>query len=905
MDSYHHDKEITPGMNDSPGEKEKKFLLGLEKYPEAKGHFLRQLMILYAFPMKRPAKALQCCYRILDECTKKDDLTEAYYFLSDHFSEKEEFSLAVSNMEKVLELDAGDYEAILRIGNIYIEQELYDKAEETFKRLLSMTNFDGKICEEEYYEAMAELYEVMDEPQKALECREVLLGKSENNKSSAERHKQIAAEYNGSGKTEQAKEHYQKAIDLFIAELDKTGTGTEEVKKDGYSTWVNHDTDRINLLENIAYTWSLADNQHQAAIWYGKTIEAIETLLLQSNDKPNLGYFESHLPGLYCTIGNNKKAIALYEKLLAAPSRFQSIEFYYRGLAEAYKDESNFDKACEYWLKILDKNNESGEAILSLASIYYDQKKFDIAKPYLERYIELYPNQNARAYSSLAFCFDYKEEPETVLTYLHNALKVNTDKDRELAAGIYAAMGKVYWYQLKDAENAIDSFRKMMQHKPSTENIADAGTVVLVLSFTPEGSDLAMKFWEDFPVQQTAAPQGARLTQKQIRELPYYHGKIPKNATEMLRWKKQIAKDFEDDLQNNALYKEYFAKYSPESVTHFIHLYARHKEMLVSSGDAYMKEKEEREEEYLLKDANNIFDLILQKKLFNMQLLWRAEQLTIPQVQISYDFEMWSQTDYGTYTECPFIDEVTSEDIQVMKQFLADSNFSDSTKWWMHGWQDYKELTQRFGDDDMEFMPEWYEFYDSRMGTGSLLTLPDLRGDKEENYKNMYRDWKNKQPNDPLPPPADQPLYISDIFPNDNEYSAFMNVFENNYLNLLQKRHCEEFEYPDKYYPKDRLEDAILELEHAKVPVYVEGGMLWHEAIILAARKYKNNLMAEKLDEVYHDYLMKRELLSGIPVSNGPDGSAGGTLRDLNRATFAEQILKGRELNGEPRDFNF
>jgi tetratricopeptide (TPR) repeat protein len=904
MCSYHDDKEIAVSMNDSPEVQEKKYLEAIEKYPEAKGYFMRKLLFVY-ITMRKDDKALQCCYRILNECTDKDDLANAYYYLSDHYSEKEDYSLAITNMEKAFELDNNDSEAIVRIGNLYMQSEQYDKAEETFKRLLSVMNFDGKICEEEYYDAMAELYEKKGEPEKAIEYREILLSKSKNDNSKAARHTEMANEYKREGKTELAQEHYQKAIDHYTTQLEKTRTGTEEVKKDGSTTFVNHDTDRFQLLEQVAYTWFLAGNQQQAIAWYAKAIDAIEAWLSQPGDDVNRGYYESHLPGLYTYIEDNKKAISLYEKLLKAPSRYQEIEYYYRSLAEAYEKEKNYVRAVECWLKVLEKNKESEEALMNLASIYYGQKKLDIAKPYLERYIELYPGKNARVYTSLAFCFDEKEEPETVLSYLRQALKANDDSDKELAAVIYKAMGKIYWHRLGDAENAIDSFRKMMERNPSPELVSDAAVTVLVLSFSPDGNHHAMKFWDDFPVQKTTAPQGARLTQQQIRELSYYHGKIPKDTAEKLKWMKQVAKDFEDDLQNNAAYKEYFAKYTPESVKHFIHTYARYKETLVSAGEAYLKEKEDRHDDYLLRDANNIFDLILQKKLFNMQLLWRAEQITILQLQISYDFELWSSSPYGSYTECPFLDEVTPGDVEVMKQFLADTNFSEDTKWWLHGWQDYKSFTERNAEGDMEFMPDWYEFYDGRTGTGALLSLPDLRGKKEAYYTGIYWDWKNKQPKDPPPPPSDQPPFIGDIFPNENEYTTFMNAFENNYLNLLHKRYREEFEYPDEYYSRDLLLDAITELEHAKILVYVEGGMIWYEAVIKAAQKYKNSCIAEKLDEVYHDYLMKRELLHGIPVSGAADASVSSSAQNSNRVMFAEQILKGRELNGEPRDFNF
>src|SRR5207249_142334 len=102
----------------------------------------------------------------------------------------------------------------------------------------------------------------------------------------------------------------------------------------------------------------------------------------------------------------------------------------------------------------------------------------------------------------------------------------------------------------------------------------------------------------------------------------------------------------------------------------------------------------------------------------------------------------------------------------------------------LHTWQDYEELTKRNAEGDMEFMPDWYEFYDGRMGTGALLTLPDIRGKKEAYYKNIYWDWKKKQPKEPPPEPSNQPPYIGDLIPTKEQYTTFMKAFENNYLNL-------------------------------------------------------------------------------------------------------------------------
>jgi hypothetical protein len=83
----------------------------------------------------------------------------------------------------------------------------------------------------------------------------------------------------------------------------------------------------------------------------------------------------------------------------------------------------------------------------------------------------------------------------------------------------------------------------------------------------------------------------------------------------------------------------------------------------------------------------------------------------------------------------------------------------------------------------------------------------------------------------------------------------------------------------------------------------MEGGLVWHEAIIRCAQRFKNSKVADKLDEAYEDYLMKREL-----KLTGTGDLANDLSVTLTRKTSDDQmerILKGRELNGEPRNLDY
>ena len=91
-----------------------------------------------------------------------------------------------------------------------------------------------------------------------------------------------------------------------------------------------------------------------------------------------------------------------------------------------------------------------------------------------------------------------------------------------------------------------------------------------------------------------------------------------------------------------------------------------------------------------------------------------------------------------------------------------------------------------------------------------------------------------------------------------------------------------------------------------KFVVTGEAGDSWYEQVIKCAKNYKNEMMDELLDDVYDEYLYKRELFleTGITTSTSIF-KHNKEANEQHRKTIAEWILKGRELNGEPRDFNF
>ena len=75
---------------------------------------------------------------------------------------------------------------------------------------------------------------------------------------------------------------------------------------------------------------------------------------------------------------------------------------------------------------------------------------------------------------------------------------------------------------------------------------------------------------------------------------------------------------------------------------------------------------------------------ILQKKLFDMQCLWRAEKIIIPEINVSSDFRYWEANIFN----CPFIEPVTENEIEIILKHLT------------------KEEPYRL-DHDIRLAPEW------------------------------------------------------------------------------------------------------------------------------------------------------------------------------------------------------
>lgn len=391
------------------------------------------------------------------------------------------------------------------------------------------------------------------------------------------------------------------------------------------------------------------------------------------------------------------------------------------------------------------------------------------------------------------------------------------------------------------------------------------------------------------------------ITMLNFNNFEYARLKSLANGEEKQTLLEELKHKFIHEVKESETCRNYFSKYDPESIDEFIVEYAKTKTEILGSYDYYLKlydESVNENEEFIL-NARFVLNCILQKKLFNLQLQWRAEQIKIEEIQSSYEFTFWERN----IEHCPFIPPVTTHELEVMKSFLQKNSFYSLR---FIEWQSYDELMEKDEDGLYDNIPDWYDYYDGVFGTGQLLLLPDTRGVKEEFYLQIVRDENEKareKENKNKPP---QPPYVPKLYHWFNETFEFaMQCESDKYFKALLKLWHKRYypEYKDKEYDNERVDEAIRTLEDADRPVMLSSSLVWHQAIIDGAERYETDKTLESLDAVYEEYMTLIDL--GISNRFTPEEEAEARKTTYYAQTLEDMVLKGRQLNGEPRNFDF
>jgi hypothetical protein len=332
-------------------------------------------------------------------------------------------------------------------------------------------------------------------------------------------------------------------------------------------------------------------------------------------------------------------------------------------------------------------------------------------------------------------------------------------------------------------------------------------------------------------------------------------------------------------------YQDFFSNYDEDSVKLFINQYAVKKvhylrqapDIIRAAEDAIGNEHAEALEMLLE---------IQQKKLFNLQCLWRAERIHLPSVEICFDFNYWEKN----ISLCPFLQPVTEEEKELYIEYI-NSDFYNETDLLNH-WQDYSSFIKEVNEEGHLPLPAWYSYYDANMGTEEIMSYPDIRGEKEQAYltaTNSKREgYKVTSPEKPR-----LNLFEPGIL------QSFIQRFENRKMMDL----CIVYETELKRQNEFGVVEAAIEiLKSANVPVSIEPSADWQTAIVQAAWKYQRKERIKNINLVFDEYSMRDCLgISKVPGK----WAAQEELYSLMLTSRKQAILDAREKVGETRDFDF
>lgn len=297
----------------------------------------------------------------------------------------------------------------------------------------------------------------------------------------------------------------------------------------------------------------------------------------------------------------------------------------------------------------------------------------------------------------------------------------------------------------------------------------------------------------------------------------------------------------------------------------------------------------EKEQLIWINAAFEHLEMILQKKLFDAQCLWRAEKVTYPGVEICEDFIFWEHDIFN----CLFIEPVNEHDIELYSIYLQQNNVDEAFNRWGN-WQDYDEIKEAYNTSNANRnFPEWYDFHNGRTGGGVLMLLPDIRGEKEIFYLDLHYEHQralSKQSDEDWEHTRDKRPFIESYDPDTIKY--FVSTFESKEELALYNEYAFANRHSDK---SERLYEITRSLLKADEYVPIEAHYDWFEALERALSKYNCKKIAEALPLALEQYQMNIQMGIAFPCERKYEFRDG----------WLKNILHGRKLNGDPEDLNF
>lgn len=368
-----------------------------------------------------------------------------------------------------------------------------------------------------------------------------------------------------------------------------------------------------------------------------------------------------------------------------------------------------------------------------------------------------------------------------------------------------------------------------------------------------------------------------------------------KNKKNLLSGNEEEQKQqWRSDIQQQDFFKKLSKTYAAASVESWLQHY-------VDGKYRWLKRLERNEERYeymqsrWLDSAHDHLEAIQQKKLFDLQCRWRAEQVQLPGIEICYDFELWESNVFN----CTFLDPITTEEVDFYTQYLlhpdAQPGYHEAKANLFH-WQDYNGLQDARGRNYA--IPEWYEYHNQFTGAGSLLSLPDIRGMKERKYQLLAIQSRID---------ASNAAAVAEDSTGDTKPWMFISAEDEaleqvlDYDGLLVRRARKLYNWQlSRVENEEPAMDMLRDLMEAEEPVPVEAHDNCYTALKKAHRRYQCRMIAAALPQAYEQYIINIQMGIGFSICDL-------TMSKLqsSRDMWLTELLTGRRVAGEPENLDF
>jgi hypothetical protein len=363
----------------------------------------------------------------------------------------------------------------------------------------------------------------------------------------------------------------------------------------------------------------------------------------------------------------------------------------------------------------------------------------------------------------------------------------------------------------------------------------------------------------------------------------------------------KVRLDTIERLKTDPAIQKYFGQFNQHSIDGFISSYANVKKLYMEYGEQFASYAQTTDISYV-EDAEHCLELIQLKKLFDLRCQWGANQIQIPGIETSWDFLRWSIDIFNA----PFLSPIGEDEFELFLRFSKTSDFAPID---FNDWLGIER--QRSGNTDEELtLPEWFYYHNTHTNASGYFALPDLRGEKEKFYRILWSkeqkaETERKYESGEIKRhvPDNRPMLYGHYF---EEAEDFVKRFEDDdarkkfYGYTSYSDHLGRRDDGENDYLNEQAEELIQKIVSLKVPVAVEANSDIRLAIIEAWEKYKYSQVAASLPAAYQEYLFRTQNNIAF-AADTPNAEHYKQLAE----SVKQQILRGREMNGEPRDLNF